>query len=52
VKSSTAADSTIALTFKKYVQSSLEIVPSQPLPPEEYAFTAIGTEYCYGVDAK
>ncbi len=55
VKSQQAADSSIALTFKKYGKSSMEVIPSQPLPPGEYALAAnggYGGVFCFGVDAK
>jgi hypothetical protein len=54
VKSTSAADTSIAVSFKKYGVSSLEIVPSQPLPPGEYVLAANGGGtgvYCFGVDA-
>lgn len=54
VKSQTAADNSIPLTFKKYGPNSLEIVPAQPLPPGEYELGMNGPEgvFCFGVDAK
>ena len=55
VKSATAADTSLSLTFKKYGPNSLLITPSQPLPPGEYALaTNNGVQgvFCFGVDAK
>lgn len=52
-KGATAADKTIALTFKKYGPNSLEIIPANPLPPGEYLLVANGGAmgvYCFGVD--
>jgi hypothetical protein len=54
VKGQAAADTSIALTFKKYGQSSLEITPTQPLPPGEYVLAANGGAQavsCFGVDS-
>jgi hypothetical protein len=53
-KSSQAADTSIAVTFKKYGASSLEIVPNAPLAPGEYVLAVqngSGGVYCFGVDA-
>jgi len=52
-KSSQAADTSIAVTFKKYGNGSLEIAPSAPLPPGEYVLAAqngVMGVYCFGVD--
>jgi hypothetical protein len=45
----------IQMTFAKYGQSSLRIVPASPLAPGEYAFAVQSkdqqlTAYCFGVD--
>ena len=55
VHSESATAATIALTFKKYGTSSLEIIPAQPLPPGEYTIGGVGlgqSATCFGVDAK
>jgi hypothetical protein len=46
----------IQMTFSKYGEASLKIVPSAPLVPGEYAIAAQAkdqqlTAYCFGVDA-
>ena len=54
-KGGQAADTSIALTFKKYGENSLEVIPSQPLPAGEYALSAANngqSVFCFGVDAK
>jgi hypothetical protein len=54
VKSQSAADTAVAVTFKKYGMNSLEIVPSQSLPAGEYLLIANGgaSVFCFGVDIK
>jgi hypothetical protein len=54
-KGGQAADTSIALTFKKYGANSLEVIPSQPLPAGEYVLSAANSAqsvYCFGVDTK
>ena len=51
VKSETASDESIPITFKKYGVSSYEVVSTQPLLPGEYVFSVLGKLYCFGIDA-
>lgn len=51
VKHERAEDDSIAFTVQKYGAGSLEIIPSTPLPPGEYAFVNGHEAQCFGVDA-
>jgi hypothetical protein len=55
IKSESAADTSIAISFKPYGTSSLEVTPDQPLSPGEYLFGGPGLSgqvFCFGVDQK
>ena len=46
-----AADDSVPFTAQKYGVGSLEIIPSAPLAPGEYAFVNANQAQCFGVDA-
>ena len=46
-----AADDTIPFNVQKYGAESLEIIPTVPLTPGEYAFINANQAQCFGVDA-